>query len=132
MKISRAERNLKKNEILGDKSNFYPTGRRSVTLSAFSLLFQTLTGRSKSNQSGYLGETVEMRCDALEGKTVRWRKDGAVLQTKTAGHGTSLRISIVQQSDEGVYTCDIINSIGAIQASYNITLRVDGQFESFL
>ena len=72
-----------------------------------------------------------MRCDALEDKTVRWRKDDAVLQTKTAGYGTSLRISIVQQSDEGIYTCDIINSAGAIQASYNITLRVQGQFESF-
>ena len=72
-----------------------------------------------------------MRCDALEGKTVRWMKDGAVLQTKTAGYGTSLRIIIVQQSDEGIYTCDIINSAGAIQASYNITLRVQGQFESF-
>ena len=73
-----------------------------------------------------------MRCDALEGKTVRWRKDGAVIQTKTAGYGTSLRISIAQQSDEGVYTCDIINSTGVIQASYNITLRVEGQVESFL
>ena len=73
-----------------------------------------------------------MRCDALEGKTVRWRKDGAILQTKTAGYGTSLRISTAQQSDEGVYTCDIINSTGVIQASYNITLRVEGQVESFL
>ena len=73
-----------------------------------------------------------MICDALEGKTVRWRKDGAVLQTKTAGHGTSLRISIAQQSDEGIYTCDIINSTGEEQASYNITLKVEGQFESFL
>ena len=71
-----------------------------------------------------------MRCDALEGKTVRWRKDGPVLQTETAGYGTSLRISIVQQSDEGIYTCDIINSTGAIQASYNVTLRIQGQFES--
>lgn len=107
------------------------TLRRLLTLPAFSLLFQTLTGRSYSNQIGYLGETVEMRCDALEGKTVRWRKDGAVLQTKAAGYGTSLRISIVHQSDEGIYTCDIINSTGAIQASYSITLRVEGQFESF-
>jgi len=73
-----------------------------------------------------------MRCDALEGKTVRWRKDGAILQTKTAGHGTSLRISIAQQSDEGIYTCDIVNSTGEIQASYNITLKVEGQSESFL
>ena len=71
-----------------------------------------------------------MRCDALEGKTVRWRKDDAVLQTKTAGYGTSLRISFARQSDEGIYTCDIINSTGAIQASYNVTLRIQGQFES--
>ena len=71
-----------------------------------------------------------MRCDALEGKTVRWRKDGAVLQTKTAGYGTSLHINIAQQSDEGIYTCDVINSTGEVQASYNITLRVEGQFES--
>jgi len=73
-----------------------------------------------------------MRCHALEGKTVRWRKDGAALQTKTAGYGTSLRTSIAQQSDEGIYTCDIINSTGKIQASYNITLKVEGQSESFL
>ena len=72
-----------------------------------------------------------MRCDALEGKTVRWRKDGAVLQTKTAGYGTSLHISIVQQSDGGIYICNVINSTGAVKASYNITLRVEGQFESF-
>lgn len=90
-----------------------------------------MTGRSNSSQTGYLGETVEMRCDALEGKTVRWRKNGAVLQTKTAGHGTSLLISTAQQSDEGIYTCDIINSTGAIQASYNVTLKVKGQPESF-
>jgi len=68
-----------------------------------------------------------MRCDALEGKTVRWRKDGAVLQVKTAGNDTSLLISTAQQSDEGIYTCDVINSTGAIQASYNITVRVKGQ-----
>ena len=68
-----------------------------------------------------------MRCDALEGKTVRWRKDGAVLQTKTAGYGTSLVLSAAQQSDEGIYTCDIVNSTGEVQASYNITLRVIGQ-----
>ena len=68
-----------------------------------------------------------MRCDALEGKTVRWSKDGAVLQTKTAGYGTSLLISNAQQSDEGNYTCDIINSTGEVQASYNVTLRVIGQ-----
>jgi len=73
-----------------------------------------------------------MRCDALEGKTVRWRKDGAVLQTKTAGYGTSLLINIAQQSDEGIYTCDVINSTGEVQASYNITLSVEGQFESFV
>ena len=128
MKISRSECNLKNNKILGDEGNFYSPGRHSLTLPAFSSLFQTLTGRSNSNQTGYLGETVEMRCDALEGKTVRWRKDGAVLQTKIAGYGTSLRISIVQQSDEGIYICDVINSTGAIQASYSITLRVEGQF----
>ena len=73
-----------------------------------------------------------MRCDALEGKIVRWRKDGAILQTETAGHGTSLLISVAQQSDEGIYTCDIINSTGEIQASYNTTLKVEGQSESFL
>ena len=73
-----------------------------------------------------------MRCDALEGKTVRWRKDGAVLQAKTAGYGTSLLISFAQQSDEGIYTCDIMNNTGKIQASYNITLRVEGRFESFV
>ena len=101
--------------------------RRSLTLDQMNFrFFFTLTGRSNSNQTGYLGEAVEMRCDALEGKTVRWRKDGAVLQTKTAGYGTSLRISIAQQSDEGIYTCDIINSTGEIQASYNITLKVEG------
>ena len=72
-----------------------------------------------------------MRCDALEGKTVRWRKDGAVLQTKTAGYGTSLLISIVQQSDKGIYTCDIINSTGEMQASFNVTFRIEGQSESF-
>lgn len=68
-----------------------------------------------------------MKCDALEGKTVRWRKDGAVLQVKTAGNDTSLLISTAQQSDEGIYTCEVINSTGAIQASYNITVRVNGQ-----
>ncbi len=71
---------------------------------------------------------MELRCDALEGKTVRWSKDGAALQTKTAGHGTSLHISIAQQSDEGIYTCDVINSAGQIQASYDVTLRVEGQY----
>ena len=69
---------------------------------------------------------MEMRCEALEGKTVLWKKDSAVLQTKTAGHGTSLRISTAQQSDEGFYTCDILNSTGEVQASYDITLRVKG------
>lgn len=70
---------------------------------------------------------MEMRCDALGGKTVRWKKDGAVLQMKTAGNDTSLPISCAQQSDEGIYTCDIINSTGEVQASYNVTLRVKGQ-----
>ncbi len=75
-----------------------------------------------------------MRCDALEGKTVRWSKDGALLQTKIAGHGTSLYISTAQQSDEGIYTCDVINSAGQIQASYDVTLRIEGQYleSSFL
>ena len=89
--------------------------------------FPSPAGRSKSNYIVYRDEAVEMRCDALEGKTVRWMKDGAVLQVKTAGNAdTSLLISTAQQSDEGVYTCDIINSTGEIQASYNITLRVKG------
>ncbi|KAL9982726.1 hypothetical protein ACROYT_G004810 [Oculina patagonica] len=82
-------------------------------------------GRSISNQTIHVREAVEMRCDALEGKTVRWIKDGAVLQTKTAGHGTSLHISSAQQSDEGIYTCEVINSAGQIQASYDVTLRVE-------
>ena len=68
-----------------------------------------------------------MRCDALEGKIVLWRKDGTVLQMKTSGSDTSLLISSAQQSDEGIYTCDIINSTGEVQASYNTTLRVKGQ-----
>ena len=102
-----------------------------INTSCIFLTFQTLTGRSNSNQTGYVGETVAIRCDALEGKTVRWRKNGAVLQTKTAGYGTGLLISTAQQSDEGIYTCDIINSTGAIQASYNVTLKVDGQSESY-
>ena len=72
---------------------------------------------------------MELKCDALEGKTVRWSKDGAVLQTKTAGYGTSLLISSVQQADEGVYTCDVINSTGVIQASYNVTLKVEGKLQ---
>ena len=102
-----------------------------INTSCIFLTFQTLTGRSNSNQTGYVGERVAIRCDALEGKTVRWRKNGAVLQTKTAGYGTGLLISTAQQSDEGIYTCDIINSTGAIQASYNVTLKVDGQSESY-
>ena len=57
---------------------------------------------------------------------MRWSKDGAVLQEKTAGYGTSLLISSVQQADEGIYTCDIINSAGGILASYNVSLRVQG------
>ena len=69
-----------------------------------------------------------MRCDALEGKTIRWSKDGAVLQTRTAGHGTSLHISLAQQSDEGTYTCDVINNAGEIQASHDVTLRVESQY----
>ena len=71
---------------------------------------------------------MEMRCDALEGKTIRWSKDSAVLQTKTAGYGTSLHISLAQQSDEGTYTCDVMNNAGEIQASYDVTLRVEGQY----
>ena len=69
---------------------------------------------------------MELKCDALEGKTVRWSKDGAVLQTKTAGYGTSLLISSVQQADGGVYTCDVMNIVGSIQASYDVTLTVEG------
>lgn len=60
-----------------------------------------VVGRSIADQTVHLGETVELKCYALEGKTVRWSKDGVVLQTKTAGYGTSLRISSVQQGDEG-------------------------------
>ena len=59
---------------------------------------------------------------------MRWSKDGAVLQEKTAGYGTSLRTSSVQQSDEGTYICDVISSAGGIQASYNVTVRVEGQY----
>ena len=83
-------------------------------------------GRSSSNQTAYLGETVELKCDALEGKTVRWSKEGAILQTKTAGYGTSLLINSIQQGDAGVYTCEVINSTGLIQASYIVTLTVEG------
>ena len=83
-------------------------------------------GRSSSNQTAYLGETVELKCDALEGKTVRWSKEGAILQTKTAGYGTSLLINSIQQGDAGVYTCEVINSTGLIQASYIVTLTVKG------
>ena len=82
-------------------------------------------GRSSSNQTAYLGETVELKCDALEGKTVRWSKEGAILQTKTAGYGTSLLINSIQQGDAGVYTCEVINSTGLIQASYIVTLTVE-------
>lgn len=82
-------------------------------------------GRSIADQTVHLGETVELKCDALEGKTVRWSKDGVVLQTRTAGYGTSLRISSVQQGDEGIYTCDVISNTGMFQASYNVTLRVE-------
>ena len=70
---------------------------------------------------------MELKCDALEGKTVRWSKDGVVLQTKAAGYGTSLLIDLVQQADEGIYTCDVINGKGTIQASYDVTLKVEGQ-----
>ena len=91
----------------------------------FFLLF---SGRSNSYQTVHHGEAVEMRCEALEGKTVRWSKDGVVLQTKTAGHGTSLHISSAQQSDEGIYTCDVISSSGQMQASYDVTVRVEGQY----
>ena len=83
-------------------------------------------GRSSSNQTAYLGETVELKCDALEGKTVRWSKEGAILQTKTAGYGTSLLINSIQLGDAGVYTCEVINSTGLIQASYIVTLTVEG------
>lgn len=86
-----------------------------------------VAGRSIADQTVHLGETVELKCDALEGKTARWSKDGVVLQTKTAGYGTSLRISSVQQGDEGIYTCDVISNTGMFQASYNVTLRVEGQ-----
>lgn len=83
-------------------------------------------GRSSSNQTVYLGEIVELKCDALEDKTVRWSKEGAILQTKTAGYGTSLLINSIQQGDAGVYTCEVINSTGLIQASYIVTLMVEG------
>ena len=83
-------------------------------------------GRSSSNQTAHLGETVELKCDALEGKTVRWSKEGAILQTKTAGYGTSLLINSIQQGDAGVYKCEVINSSGLIQASYMVTLTVEG------
>lgn len=88
-------------------------------------------GRSGSNQTVHVGEALELRCDALEGKAVRWSKDGAVLQTKTAGYGTSLLISSAQQSDEGIYTCDVINSAGRIQTSHDVTLKVEGILNIF-
>ena len=71
---------------------------------------------------------MELKCDALENKTVRWSKAGATLQTKTAGFGTSLLISSIQQADEGVYTCAVMNTTGLIQASYSVTLTVKGEY----
>lgn len=82
------------------------------------------TGRSNRNQTVYVGEAVELKCDALSNKTVQWSKDGAVLQSKTTGYGTSLLIGSVQYSDEGMYTCEVINKAGAIDASYNVAMRV--------
>ena len=57
---------------------------------------------------------MELKCDALEGKKVRWSKEGSILQTKTAGYGTSLLINSIQQGDAGVYKCEVINSSGLI------------------
>ena len=90
-------------------------------------LFYAL-GRSNRNQTVYVGEVVELKCDALSNKTVQWSKDGAVLQSKTTGYGTSLLIGSVQYSDEGMYTCVVINKAGAIDASYNVAMRVKGQY----
>ena len=89
--------------------------------------FQLLSGRSDPNQNVYIGEAVDLKCDTLEGKTARWSKDSTVIQERSAGYGTSLVISSVQPPDEGTYTCDIINDAGDIQASYSVTLRVEGK-----
>lgn len=59
---------------------------------------------------------------------MQWRKDGAVLQSRTAGYGTGLLIGYVEYSDEGMYTCEVINKAGRIDASYYVTLRVEGQY----
>ena len=75
-----------------------------------------------------MGEAVELKCDALSNKTVQWSKDGVVLQSKTTGYGTSLLIGSVKYSDEGMYTCEVINKAGAIDASYNEAVRVNGQY----
>ena len=66
-------------------------------------------GRSNRNQTVYVGEAIKLKCDALSNKTVQWSKDGAVLQSKTTGCGTSLLIGFVKYSEEGMYTCEVIN-----------------------
>ena len=85
-------------------------------------------GRSNRNQTVYVGEAIKLKCDALSNKTVQWSKDGAVLQSKTTGCGTSLLIGFVKYSEEGMYTCEVINKAGAIDASYNEAVRVNGQY----
>ena len=90
-------------------------------------LFYAL-GRSNRNQTVYVREAIKLKCDALSNKTVQWSKDGAVLQSKTTGCGTSLLIGFVKYSEEGMYTCEEINKAGAIDASYNVAVRVNGQY----
>ena len=85
-------------------------------------------GRSNRNQTVYVGEAIKLKCDALSNKTVQWSKDGAVLQSKTTGCGTSLLIGFVKYSEEGMYTCEVINKAGAIDASYNVSMTVKGQY----
>ena len=89
--------------------------------------FKFLSGRSDAKQSVYIDEAMEIDCGTLRGKTARWSKDGTVIQESGAGYGTSLLIGSVQPSDEGTYTCEIINEAGDIQASYNVTLTVEGK-----
>jgi len=68
------------------------------------------------------GNNVTFTCDSLggPGNTFQWLMNGQVLENET--EPTLLLTSITAASDGGVYTCVVMNSVGAGNASVQLNI----------